>query len=103
MIINKKRVYSSEFKQESTELVLSQNYSVSEAARAMGIGKSTLSKWIVQVKAERCGITPKASAITPEQQRIKELEKRIKRIELENSILKKATALLMSDSLNNLS
>ena len=32
-----------------------------------------------------------------------ELEKRIKRIELEKKILKKATALLMSDSLNNLS
>ncbi|GIU03826.1 hypothetical protein TUM4438_46840 [Shewanella sairae] len=32
----------------------------------------------------------------------KELEKKIKRIELEKEILKKATALLMSDSINNL-
>lgn len=103
MITTNKRVFSSEFKQEAAELVLSQNYSISEAAKAMGIGKSTLSKWLLQVKSERCGITPQASAITPEQQRIKELEKRIKRVELENSILKKATALLMSDSLNNLS
>jgi len=39
--------------------------------------------------------------MTPEQLRIRELEKRLQRVEMENDILKKATALLMSDSLNN--
>ena len=39
--------------------------------------------------------------MTPEQLKIRELEKKIERIELEKEILKKATALLMSDSLNN--
>jgi transposase len=39
--------------------------------------------------------------MTPEQLEIRELKKRIERIELEKEILKKATALLMSDSLNN--
>lgn len=103
MIKAKKRVFNREFKQEAALLVLNQNYSIRDASKAMGIGKSTLSKWVTQLKAEGEGISPKGSAITPEQQRIKELEKRIKRVELENSILKKATALLMSDSLNNLS
>jgi transposase len=40
--------------------------------------------------------------MTPDQRKIRELENRIKRIELEKEILKKATALLMSDSMNNL-
>ncbi|ETE38763.1 transposase ISPsy12, partial [Escherichia coli LAU-EC9] len=40
--------------------------------------------------------------ITPEQQRIRELEKQVRRLEEQNTILKKATALLMSDSLNGL-
>lgn len=40
--------------------------------------------------------------VTPEQGKIRELEKRIKRLEMEKQILKKATALLMSDSLNGL-
>lgn len=97
-----RRMYSSEYKLETVGLVLQQNYSIGEAAEAMNIAKSTLSKWVRQVKFEQCGITPKAVAITPEQQKIKELEKRIKRMELENSILKKATALLVSDSINNL-
>ena len=39
--------------------------------------------------------------MTPDQLKTRELEKRIRRIELEKEILKKATALLMSDSLNS--
>jgi len=38
--------------------------------------------------------------LTPEQREIRDLKKKIKRIEEEKEILKKATALLMSDSLN---
>jgi transposase-like protein len=45
---------------------------------------------------------PKPSAMTPDQRRIQELEKRLRQVETEKEILKKATALLMSDSLNNL-
>lgn len=98
-----KKVFTAEFKHEAASLVISGSHSISAAASAMGVGKSTLAKWVAQVKTEGQGISPKGNAITPEQQRIKELEKRIKRVELENSILKKATALLMSDSLSNLS
>lgn len=47
------------------------------------------------------GITSKATPLTPEQLEIRELKKRIARIEEEKEILKKATALLMSDSLNS--
>lgn len=39
--------------------------------------------------------------MTPEQIEIRELKKRIQRIEMERDILKKATGLLMSDSLNS--
>ncbi|ETT04776.1 putative transposase InsN for insertion sequence element IS911 [Providencia alcalifaciens PAL-2] len=54
-----------------------------------------------QLRDERAGKTPKASPIMPEQIEIRELKKKVQRIEMENDILKKATALLMSDSLNN--
>ena len=39
--------------------------------------------------------------MTPEQVEIRELKKEIARLEEYNEILKKATALVMSDSLNN--
>ena len=104
-IMNKKTRprFTPEFRLESAQLVVDQDYSVREAAQAMGVGKSTMDKWVRQLKAERSGgQVGTATPITPDQRKIRELEKRIKRIELEKEILKKATALLMSDSMNNL-
>lgn len=95
-----RRTFSPEFKLEAAQLVLDQGYSVRKACEAMGVGKSTMEYWIRQLREERQGKTPKASAITPEQRRIQELEKRLREVEEEKEILKKATALLMSDSLN---
>lgn len=68
----------------------------------MNVGKSTMDKWVRQLRKEHAGVTSKATPMTPDQLRIRELEKRLKQVELEKEILKKATALLMSDSLNNL-
>jgi transposase len=67
----------------------------------MNVGKSSLDKWIRQLKGERNGIMSKATPLTPDQLEIRELKKRITRIEEEKKILKKATALLMSHSLNS--
>lgn len=96
----KRRTFSAEFKLESAQLVVEQNYSIREAATAVGVGHSTMDKWVRQLRKEREGITPSQTALTPEHQRIKELEKKLRRVEEHNEILKKATALLMSDSLN---
>ncbi|RGP90425.1 transposase [Vibrio cholerae] len=85
----------------AVSLVIDQNYSVTEAAQAMNVGKSTMDKWVRQLKQERQGKAPKASPMTPEQIEIRELKKKLARLEEHNEILKKATALLMSDSLNN--
>ncbi len=96
-----RRVFSAEFKLESAQLVLDQNYSIVEAAQAMNVGKSTMDKWVRQLREERQGKQPKASPISPEQIEIRELKKKLARLQEHNEILKKATALLMSDSLNN--
>lgn len=96
-----RRHLSAEFKHEAAQLVVDQQYTIVEAAQAMNVSKSALGKWVRQLKQEREGISPKASPLTPEQIEIRALKKRIQEIELEKEILKKATALLMSDSLNN--
>ena len=95
----KRRTFSPEFKREAAELVLQQSYSYPQACEAMGVGETALRRWVDQLSAERIGITPKAKALTPDQQQIQALEKRIKRLELEKKILKKATALLMSEEI----
>lgn len=99
---NTKRVFSADFKLEAAQLVVEQKYSIREAAEAMGIGKSTLERWVKQLREESLGIVTNAKPITAEQRKIHELESRIKKLEREKDILKKATALLMSDELNGL-
>jgi transposase len=96
-----RRSFSTEFKAEAANLVVKQGYSVSEASRSLGVGETAIRRWISQLAQERDGITPKSRALTPEQQKIQELEARINRLEREKAILKKATALLMSDELDH--
>ncbi len=40
--------FSPEFRLEAAQLVLQQGYSVRDAAEAMGVGKSTMDKWVRQ-------------------------------------------------------
>ena len=95
--------FTPEFRLEAAQLVVDQKYSIREAAEAMSVGKSTMDKWVRQLRVERAG-GQVASAIpmTPDQRKIRELEKQLKRAELEKKILKKATALLMSGTMNGL-
>src|SRR3989338_4436941 len=73
----------------------------SRSMKSMGVGPTALRRWVDQLRSERGGTTPpRSKAMTPEQRRIKDLEAQVRRLELEKEILKKATALLMSDSLD---
>jgi transposase len=97
---SERRSFSTEFKHEAAALVLDQGYSVMEACRSLGVGQTAMRRWVEQLSNERGGVTPKSKAMTLEQQRIQELEKRVRELETEKRILKKATALLMSDEWN---
>ena len=79
--------------------MLKQNYSFIEASRSLGIGESALRRWVSQLQQERTGVTPQSKALTPDQQKTQELQARIARLEREKSVLKKPTALLMSEDL----
>ncbi|KZY46294.1 transposase, partial [Oleiphilus sp. HI0050] len=65
----------------------------------LGLGKSTVDKWARQLKEERNGRLSSATPLTPDQLKIRELERKIKQLEGDNEILKKASALLMQDSI----
>ena len=100
MTTRTRRSFSAEYRLEAAQLVLDQGHTVREAAAAMNVGHSTMDRWVSQLKKERGGQTPTNKALTPEQQEIQALKKHIRRIEEHNTILKKATALLMSGELN---
>lgn len=99
-----RRMFSVQFKNDAASLVLDQDYSVSQACEAMNVSETAIRRWIDQLRKERGGITPTNSkAMTPDKQRIQELERQLFKVEREKEILKKATALLMSDSLGRYS
>jgi len=98
-----RRSFTTEFKHDAAALVLDQDYSIPEACRSLDIGETALRRWVDQLTAERGGNTPASKALTVEQQRIQELESQVRRLEQEKRILKKATALLMSDDFNRTS
>ena len=94
--------FKPEFRLEVAQLVVDKGYSVRDAAEAMNVGKSTVDKWARDLKKERGGSSVSSSVpMTPDQVRIRELEKQLRRSEEEKAILKKATALLISDSMKN--
>lgn len=94
----KRRSFSPDFKLEAARLVVEQGYTIKEASEAMDVSLTAMRSWVKQLQAEKSGVSPTSRALTPEQRRIQELEERIKRLEREKTILKKATALLMSDA-----
>jgi len=51
-------IFSPEFRLESAQLVTDQGRSIREAAEAMGVGKSTMDKWVRQLREERQGMSP---------------------------------------------
>lgn len=94
--------YDADFRLKVAQLVLEQEYSIREAAEAMGVGKSTVDKWVRQLRNDRQGkVSGLSVPIGDDQQRIRELEKEIRRINEENDILKKASALLLSGTLKH--
>jgi len=102
--MNKKRRprFAPELRHEAAQLVVDQGYSIREAAQAMSVGVSTMDKWARQLRDERQGKAIAGTPLSSDQRKIRELEKRIKHLEMEKEILKKASALLMSDSMRGL-
>lgn len=91
--------YSPEFRLEAAQQVVDANRSVQDVADSLGLGKSTVDKWARQLREERNGNLSSVTPMTPDQLRIRELEQKLKRLEEDNTILKKASALLMQDSI----
>ena len=79
--------YPTEFKEEAVALIHDQGYSVSEAAKSLGIGTSMLYKWKEKIEAQREG-----NAISEdERSELKRLRSENKTLRMEKEILKKAS------------
>lgn len=80
--------YPKEFKEGAVGLVVEQGYSVSEAAKSLGITTTLLYKWKDKIEAERSGVVLESD----ERDELKRLRKENKELRMEKEILKKASA-----------
>lgn len=79
--------FSAEFKQQSVDYALSNAHlSISELTNHLGIGNSTLDKWVIQLALNKTS----RRDLTTKQQRIIAFEKEVKELKTANEILKKA-------------
>ena len=89
--MNQKRVYKSyskEFKEEAVALVTDQGYSVTEAAKSLGIRANQLYDWKTKVE-----VAKQDGALSgDERAELKRLRKENKTLRIEKDILKKASA-----------
>lgn len=87
--------YSEEYKAEAVKLVTERQLSVAVAAADLGIGKSTLDKWLRTVRVRKAA----GVELTPnELEELKRLRKENRILREEHAILKKAAAYFAKDS-----
>ena len=56
---NKRNQYTREFKLEAISLVVEHKRKIPDVASSLGVGKSTLQKWLTQYRQEINGEAPK--------------------------------------------
>jgi transposase len=84
-----RKKFSEEYKQEAVKLVVEGGVPVAQAARDLGLGQSTLTKWIAAWRAK----SPQEEPLTlSEREELRALRKEINQLKLERDILKKAAA-----------
>lgn len=91
-----RRIFSTEFKREALHLTQRPDMTVTRAARDLGIGLSTLQRWLREAGQQGDAAFPGLGrqSLTPEQEEIRRLRKEVEILREEREILKKATACL---------
>ena len=90
-----RRRYSPEYKEEAVKLILEQGLSLQQAAQDLGLGSSTLERW---VRLERYRRQDFKGLTESEVEELRRLRKENHVLRMERDILKKATALFAKAS-----
>ena len=89
--------YEDAFKLQAARLVVEQGYSYRETALRLKTTESSIKSWVKKFRAS--GELPPLGQILPEAEELRQLRKDNKRLQMENDILKKATAYFAKESL----
>ena len=95
----KRRTFTREFKVEAVKLITEKGYSVSEAARSLGIGQTLLRSWKLALDNGGDEAFPGQGKLPASEQELQRLRAENKRLQMECDILKKATAFFAKEVL----
>ena len=87
------RKFDEEFRREAVKLVMEGGVPAARAARDLGVGQTTLSKWLAAARGAKDESLPES-----EREELKRLRKENAQLKMERDILKKATAYFAKNS-----
>ena len=82
--------YDREFKLQAARLVVENGYSCTEVSRRLGVSDYSVGKWVRQFREEGA-LAPSGKTLSASEE-LKAARRQIRRLQMENEILKKATA-----------
>lgn len=87
-----RRTFDQEFKLQAVKLVTEQHYKITEAAINLGIGVSTLGKWVRKYQEDNDpqSAFPGKGRLRPQDEELVRLKKEVAKLKREREILKKA-------------
>ena len=94
----KRKIYTAEFKREAVSLITNHGYSVSEAARNLGLHANMLRKWRRKLEQEGANAFPGNGRLSPDQEELHRLRQENKRLRMEREILKKAALFFANEA-----
>ncbi len=89
-----KRKFTKEFKEQAVKLVKEQGAMITQVAKNLDVGHSTLSRWLREARENGKNAFPGKGNLLPWDEEKRDLEKRLRRAETERDILKKTIGYL---------
>lgn len=87
-----RRTFEPSFKLKVVQMIRNQGLSVGQVCRDMKLGDTAVRRWLAQFDAEQLGQSGIGKPLSVEQQRIRQLETENRQLQLDNDLLKKASA-----------
>jgi transposase len=98
LVDQKRRQYTAEFKKEAVNLVTNQGYTLTEAAKSLGIRSQMLGRWRREQSQKPQGAFPGTGHRSTEIEELNRLREENRRLRMEKEILKKAAAFFAKES-----
>ena len=93
----RRKTYDKEFKREAVHLVIEEGRKASEVERNLGIGKSTVGRWVREMREDPEQAFPGKGHLKSNDEEIRALRRELERVKRERDILKKAVAIFSKE------